>query len=191
MPSLAALFRLFLSGKHLNRVVEPALWAELEQQEAAYLALFTALGYELRIDARGFAWFHNKESGSNIRKTSRHLALLFLVIFDTQANDGKLLQRFAEWQIDAEWLAGVYKAHREVLDAEELDPDALVDLLNRACTLGFATPDPAGWRLLPAVYRYLDYFESLAKSIKASDEEANDFVDEDVESENEDEEENF
>lgn len=36
MPALAELFRLFLSGKHLNRMAEPALWAELEQHEASY-----------------------------------------------------------------------------------------------------------------------------------------------------------
>ena len=41
MPSLAELFRLFLSGKHLNRLAEPTLWAELEKQEADYSALFT------------------------------------------------------------------------------------------------------------------------------------------------------
>jgi hypothetical protein len=56
---LAELFRLFLSGKHLNRMAEPALWAELEQHEASYVGLFAALGFELRLDARGFAWFHS------------------------------------------------------------------------------------------------------------------------------------
>jgi hypothetical protein len=49
MPSLAELFRLFLSGKHLNRVAEPALWAELEKQEGSYRSLFAALGYELSV----------------------------------------------------------------------------------------------------------------------------------------------
>ena len=29
MPALAELFRLFLSGKHLNRMAEPALWVRL------------------------------------------------------------------------------------------------------------------------------------------------------------------
>ena len=60
MPALAELFRLFLSGKHLNRLAEPALWAELEQQEDSYTALFVALGFDLRLDARGFAWFNSK-----------------------------------------------------------------------------------------------------------------------------------
>ncbi len=108
MPSLAELFRLFLSGKHLNRLAEPTLWAELEKQEADYSALFTALGYELRIDARGFAWFHTTDANSNIGKTSRQLALLFMVIFEAQANAGKPLLRFSDWLIDS------LRAHREL-----------------------------------------------------------------------------
>lgn len=162
VPSLAELFRLFLSGKHLNRVGEPALWAELEEQEANYVDLFAALGYELRLDTRGFAWFHSADANSNIGKISRQLALLFMVIFEVQANSGKALQRFTDWLIDGEWLIEAYKQQQEILDAEGLNPDALVDLLGRACSLGFAVPEPAGWRLLPAVCRYLDHFEGLA-----------------------------
>jgi len=168
MPALAELFRLFLSGKHLNRMAEPALWAELEQHEASYVGLFAALGFELRLDARGFAWFHNSEANSNIGKTSRQLALLFMVIFDAQANAGKTLQRFTDWLIDSAWLAEVYKQQQDLLDAEGLNPDALVELRGRACNLGFAMAEPAGWRLLPAVCRYLDHFESLA--LTANDE---------------------
>lgn len=162
MLSLAELFRLFLSGKHLNRIAEPALWAELEQQEAVYRSLFAALGYELRLDGRGFAWFHTPEANSLIGKTSRQLALLFMVIFEAQANAGKPLLRFSDWLIDRDWLAEVHEQQQEVLDAEGLGPDGLVDLINRACNLGFALPEPAGWRLLPAVCRYLDHFEALA-----------------------------
>lgn len=162
MPALAELFRLFLSGKHLNRVADPTLWAELEKQEASYVGLFTALGFELRLDARGFAWFHSADASNNIGKISRQLALLFMVIFEAQANAGKALQRFTDWLIDREWLAEVYEQQKDLLDAEGLEPDALVDLLGRASTLGFAVAEPAGWRLLPAVCRYLDHFESLA-----------------------------
>lgn len=162
MPSLAELFRLFLSGKHLNRMAEPTLWAELEKHEASYAGLFAALGFELRIDARGFAWFHSADVSSNIGKISRQLALLFMVIFDAQANAGKALQRFTDWLIDREWLAEVHEQQKDLLDAEGLEPDALVDLLGRASTLGFVVAEPVGWRLLPAVCRYLDHFEGLA-----------------------------
>ncbi|MCE5388523.1 MAG: hypothetical protein K0041_08100 [Acidithiobacillus sp.] len=166
MPALAELFRLFLTGKHLNRMAEPALWAELEQHEASYVGLFAALGFELRLDARGFAWFHNSDANSNIGKISRQLALLFMVIFDAQANAGKPLQRFTDWLIDSAWLAEVYKQQQDLLEAEGLNQDALAELLGRACNLGFAVTEPAGWRLLPAVWRYLDHFEGLALAAK-------------------------
>lgn len=162
MPSLAELFRLFLSGKHLNRISEPALWAELEKQEETYRRLFAALGYDLRLDARGFAWFHAPDANSVVGKTSRQLALLFMVIFEAQANVGESLLRFGDWLIDRKWLAEVHEQQQEVLNAEGLNLDVLVELITRACTLGFALAEPTGWRLLPAVCRYLDHFEALA-----------------------------
>lgn len=182
MPVLAELFRLFLSGKHLNRVTDPALWAELEKQETSYVGLFAALGFELRLDVRGFAWFYSADANSNIGKISRQLALLFMVIFDAQANAGKALQRFTDWLIDREWLVEVYEQQQDLLDAEGLPPDALVDLLGRASTLGFAVAEPAGWRLLPAVCRYLDHFESLA----AASRDDSDVMDTNIEDEADD-----
>lgn len=180
MPSLAELFRLFVSGKHLNRVVEPALWVELEQQGTAYSALFAALGYELRLDARGFAWFQSDEANSSIGKISRQLALLFMVIFDAQASAGKALQRFSDWLIDSTWLAEVYRQQQEILEAEGIGPDGLADLIGRASTLGFAKAEPAGWRLLPAVCRYLDHFEALAATLKDDGESVSDWRDDRV-----------
>ncbi len=166
IPALAELFRLFLSGKHLNRLAEPALWAELEKQEASYVGLFAALGFELRLDGRGFAWFHSGDANSNVGKTSRQLALLFMVIFDAQANAGKALQRFSDWLIDSALLEEIYSQQQELLTAEGINVDSLAELLGRACNLGFAVAEPAGWRLLPAVCRYLDHFEGLALAAK-------------------------
>lgn len=166
LPVLAELFRIFLSGKHLNRVTEPALWAALEGQAAALTAIFAALGFELRLDVRGFAWFHSGDASSEINKLSRQFALLFMVIFDAQANTGKALQHFTDWQIDSAYLTEVYKQQQALLDAEGLSPDAMEDILGRACTLGFATTAHAGWRLLPAVHRYLDHFQDLAVVLK-------------------------
>ncbi len=180
MPALAELFRLFLSGKHLNRVAEPALWAELEKHEASYAGLFAALGFELRVDARGFAWFHSADASSNIGKISRQLALLFMVIFDAQANAGKALHRFTDWLIDREWLAEVHEQQKDLLDAEGLEPEALVDLLGRASTLGFAVAEPVGWRLLPAVCRYLDHFEGLAAAAREDSTETGTITEDDA-----------
>ena len=191
MPSMSELFRLFLSGGHLNRVAEPALWCELETHEEAYTSLFKAFGYDLRIDARGFAWFHTQEAQSTVSKTSRQLALLFMVIFDAQANAGKPLLRFGEWLINREWLAEIHKHQQEVLLAEGIGPDELLELLGRAATLGFAITEPSGWRLLPSVFRYLDHFESLMHATADTPEEADDLMESDLPIEAADDEEDF
>ncbi len=174
LPNLAELFRHFLAGKHLNRQTEPALWAELEEYAESYNSLFTSLGYDLRIDDRGFAWFHTSESYSQIGKTSRLFALLFMLIFDTQASTGKTLLRFTEWHITSPWLAELHQKQSDLLDAEEIGVPELTDLLNKAANLGFAFADNGGWYLLPAVCRYLDHFESLARTEMPEDDLADD-----------------
>ncbi len=157
------LFRLFNNGKHLNRLAEPALWAEFEREEAAYRALFAALGYQLRVDGRGFAWFHTEDASSNVNKATRQLALLFMVIFDTQADAGKALLRFGDWVIDRPLLSRVHEQHQELLTSEGLDVDGLLGLLDSASRFGFARAENGRWQLLPAVCRYLDHFEALAE----------------------------
>lgn len=171
MPSLTNLFRLFQSGHHLNRLSQPALWSDLEKNQDNYTSLFEALGFELKIDVRGFAWFHHRDTSSHINKTSRQLALLFMLIFDEKATVGKELQRFTDWLIDKDYVNELYKQQQDLLDAEGLAPDEIVDLLNRASHLGFTSAEAGGWRLLPAVCRYLDHFEGLAQALQSKEEE--------------------
>ncbi|XOZ33161.1 condensin complex protein MksE [Halomonadaceae bacterium KBTZ08] len=170
LPRLAELFRFFNAGKHLNRAAEPALWAELEQQQASYQSLFAALGYELRLDARGFAWFHTVDSSSGVNRLTRQLALLFMVIFDYQADAGQALVRFEDWVIDHRLLDAVHEQQQALLEAEELTRDSLNQLMDRAVNYGFAISDGGGaWRLLPAVHRYLEHFEELASQVERSE----------------------
>lgn len=162
LPSLGELFRWFNGGRHLNRLAEPTLWVELENNLEAYQALFSALGYELRLDERGFAWFHTEEASSTTSKTTRQLALLFMMIFDTQADAGKALLRFDEWRLDTAFLHQLMEQHQNLLDAEGLDLEGLKSLLDAAVRFGFAQHGGGHWRLLPAACRYLDHFEALA-----------------------------
>lgn len=163
LSHLAELFKFFNSGKHLNRLSEAWLWAELEQEQAAYETLFRALGYELRVDGRGFAWLHSDDLSPNVSNQSRQLALLFMVIFDTQADAGKALSRFSDWVIDRALLKAAFEQHQELLVAEGLDVDSLLGLLEKAENFGFARQVSGRWELLPAVCRYLDHFEALAE----------------------------
>ena len=175
LPGLTRLFRSFNSGKHLNRHSEPALWADLEQQQEAYASLFSSLGFELVIDPRGFAWFYTEEGNANTNKTSRQLALLFMVLFEFQADAGKPLQRFSDWRVDRALVSEVYEKNRDLLLAEEMDDSRLLTLLDTAERYGFTVRESGHWRLLPAVCRYLDRFEELTQD--RTDEQATDWLD--------------
>ncbi len=162
LGQLAELFKLFNGGKHLNRASEPMLWAELEKNQEAYQKIFDSLGYSLRFDGRGYAWFHSEEASSNVNKGTRQLALLFMVIFDYQADNGKRLHQFGNWIIDEALLNAIHEQYQDILSAEELGASELKNLFDTAVRYGFALADSGHWRLLPAVYRYLDHFEELA-----------------------------
>lgn len=161
---LGDLFSVFNGGKHLNRVAEPALWAELEREQENYQTLFSALGFELKVDQRGYAWFQIEEANGQVNKTSRRLALLWMCLFDTQADEGKPLSRFMDWRVDNSLLFKVHEQHKDLLEAEGLGLDGFIGLLESAVKLGFAMSHDGYWQLLPAVYRYLEHFESLVTS---------------------------
>ncbi|MES2018716.1 MAG: hypothetical protein V4484_19675 [Pseudomonadota bacterium] len=170
LPQLKQLFALFNSGRHLNRLAEPVMWAALERGAAQYAGLFGALGYDLRIDGRGYAWFQTAEASANVSKATRQLALLFMLIFEHQADAGQHLVRFPDWHIDKALLATLWDKNRQLLEAEGLaDAELLQQLLDTAARYGFAEAAGGHWRLLPAVYRYLDRFEELAASHQQGD----------------------
>jgi hypothetical protein len=163
MPRLKELFALLNSGRHINRLADPILWAELEREAIQFEDLFAALGYELRMDGRGYAWFQTAEASVTVSKTTRQLALLFMVLFELQADAGLNLGRFTDWHIDRKLLEALWDKNHALLEAEGFaDAEALPQLLDTAARYGFAEALPNGWRLLPAVFRYLDRFEELS-----------------------------
>lgn len=173
LPSLRELFDYLNAGKHLNRLAQQRLWAELEREQAQYETLFAALGYALRIDGRGFAWFHSDEGSSNVTKSTRQLALLFMLIFEFKADMGVHLARFTEWPIDHGFLLALIEKNALLLKAEHLaEVEQLTQLMRTAANYGFAIAEGAGWRLLPAVFRYLDRFEELAHRDTAGEADA-------------------
>jgi len=172
LTQLSELFSALNAGRHLNRLVDIRLWTELDRERDAYARLFAGLGYALRIDERGFAWFQVEDATTTVSKTTRQLALLFLLLFEFQADAGRHLGRFNDWRIDAAMLAELVEQHRLLLEAEGLaDRDQLSGLLRTAANFGFAEADGAAWRLLPAVFRYLDRFEELMRVAPAEESE--------------------
>lgn len=185
LPNLGPLFELFNAGKHLNHIAEPALWAELEKEQEQYQELFARLGFALRVDRRGFAWFHFDNASSNVSRTTRQLALLFMLLFELKADEGMHLHRFGDWIIDRAVLAKLLERGHDLLLAEGLDEDALTGLLDRACVYGFAESSAGVWKLLPAVWRYLDHFQTLASEPSETIEEGTE-ADESIETSEED-----
>lgn len=169
MPHLKELFALFNSGRHLNRVADPVMWAALERAAGQYESVFAALGYDLRVDGRGYAWFQTAEASASVSKSTRQLALLFMLIFEQQADAGQHLVRFTDWRIDKALLGALWDKNRQLLEAEGLaDVELLQQLLDTAARYGFAEAAGGHHRLLPAVFRYLDRFEELAAQHSAA-----------------------
>lgn len=160
------LSRLSKNGEHINRAADAVLWANLEQEQSAYEALFTALGFDLRIDQRGFAWFNTTESSASSNQTTRRLALFFMALFEYQGDAGKPLRRFMDWRIDTELLTEVYNQHKELLFAEGIASEDFPDLTKVAERFGFMRKEEGAFYLLPAVFRYLDHFEALAEAVQ-------------------------
>ena len=183
LPNLGVLFERFNAGKHLNRISEPALWAELEGELEQYRALFAQLGFDLRVDQRGFAWFQFDNTSGNVSRTSRRLALLLMLLFELKADEGAHLARFTDWHLDRALLATLGERAHDLLVAEGLDQEELASLLERACALGFAkSVAGGGWQLLPAVWRYLDHFEALTslREVESGEHDETDSLDEAV-----------
>ena len=170
LPLLSEVFGFFNSGKHMNRMMDHRLWAELDRERDAYELLFKSLGYNLRVDDRGFAWFHFEDASNNVSKTTRQLALLFMLLFEFQADMGLHLGRFTDWLIDDALLDAILEKNRLLLEAESLaDRDLLQQLLRAAGNYGFASAEGNSWRILPSVFRYLDRFEELAHTNRLPD----------------------
>lgn len=164
------IFKRFNSGAHINREQELELWKELEDHLDDYTALFSALGFSLVLDARGFAYFKTDQGSSYTGKQSRKLALIIMLLFEYQADHGLHLFQFKQWRIDAELIANLWQQYQAILTAEEFtDASAIKEVLDSATRVGFAVSDENAYLLLPAVHRYLDLFEELAQSERNDD----------------------
>jgi len=165
LKQLEAIFKDMTAGKHINRASAPGMWAELEREHESYLALFTALGYDYQVDPRGFAWLDSSDATNSVSATSRQLALVLMVLFDSQSSEGKHLAKFPEWLINKELMAKAAEKHQELLHAEGITAEDMLKVLVDAAKLGFTAVDGfGGVTLLSSASRFLDHFEALAAS---------------------------
>ena len=164
LSHLPELFKKLSSGNHLNRLGDAELWVALENHQADYDALFAALGFVLVVDGRGFAYFKTDQASAYTGKLTRRLALLLMLLFEYQADQGLHLFQFQQWRIDTVLLDALWQHYHAVLDAEEINQPMLKEIFDSAARIGFMTISDGAYGLLPAVYRYLDLFEELASA---------------------------
>jgi hypothetical protein len=167
LSQLQALFKVLSSGAHINRLQDTELYLDLEKHYATYGSLFSALGFALVLDGRGFAYFKTELASAYTGKLTRRLALLLMLMFEYQADQGLHLFQFQQWRIDGPLLEKLCQHYLAMLEAEEMATvQALKETLDRAARVGFTLLDDGSYWLLPAVHRYLDLFEELAQADK-------------------------
>ena len=167
LSQLQALFKVLSSGAHINRLQDTELYLDLEKHYATYESLFSALGFALVLDGRGFAYFKTELASAYTGKLTRRLALLLMLMFEYQADQGLHLFQFQQWRIDGPLLEKLCQHYLAMLEAEEMATvQALKETLDRAARVGFTLLDDGSYWLLPAVHRYLDLFEELAQADK-------------------------
>ena len=163
LPHAKQLFKQLNSGTHLNRHHDHQLFSVLEKHSEQYSELFKALGFELVINTRGYAYFKTEKTlNTNTHKLTRQLALFMLLLFEYQADAGVDLSRFDQWRIDNELITVLWQKNHSLLEAEEISNiDELKGVLKSAERVGFVAYENNNYHLLAAVYRYLDLFEEL------------------------------
>lgn len=169
LTNVQELFKLFNTGAHLNREQDLKLWKDLEDQLDDYTTLFSALGYSLVLDSRGFAYFKTEQGSSYTGKQSRRLALILMLLFEFQADRGLHLFQFNQWRVDEELISSLWKQYHAILEAEELiDANSIKEVFDNATRIGFASIEDQAYQLLPSTHRYLDLFEELAQAQQLS-----------------------
>ena len=165
LTQLQPLFKLLSSGAHLNRLKDTELWVELESFQSHYEALFATLGFILVVDGRGFAYFKTELASSYTGKLTRRLALLIMLLFEYQADQGLHLFQFQQWRLDTSLIDKLWQQYTALFEAEEINTSkTLTDILDSAARVGFLSVDDDAYYLLPAIHRYLDLFEELAQA---------------------------
>lgn len=165
LSQLQPLFKMLSAGTHLNRLQDTDLWVELESQLNLYETLFAACGFTLVLDGRGFAYFKTDQATSYTGKLTRRLALLLMLLFEYQADQGLHLFQFQQWRLDNLLIEKLWQHYHSVLEAEELTSQQMLkEILDSASRIGFLVNEDGAYQLLPAVHRYLDLFEELAQA---------------------------
>lgn len=155
---LAPIFRELFKGYHISHR-DHELFAQLNNLQDDYRALFKALGFELVCDHRGFYYFVPEQSGAQVNKTAQRLALFTFIVVEHLADQNRdPLAVLDGGSLGRDELPALFDKYRElflqaeIISFEELDEK----ILRRLIQLGFAREDNGVYHFLPPMHRFLD-----------------------------------
>jgi hypothetical protein len=158
LPQLAEIHKKLMSGYHISEQ-DFALWTELDAQEEAYTALFTALGNQLKRDSRGYFYFDADDATVTMGKISRLFALTIFALVEHFSDKGlDPLRALFDTEIDHENLSNILQQQYHLFEQLEVfsATDLKREVANRMLRHGFAKAQGDNFKLLPPIYRYLD-----------------------------------
>ena len=146
-------------GRHIT-IEDGEVWQLLNKSISEYQAVFSALGFELVSDSRGFFYFHG--SSRRLSDGTEKLALFIYVLVDWLADNGdNVIESLFGNEYDADALPHLtndrykgYMAQVSVSDQKELN-----DIIKKMNNLGFAKitdQEPMKFRLLSPIWRMLE-----------------------------------
>ncbi|WP_228710710.1 DUF4194 domain-containing protein [Saccharobesus litoralis] len=173
-----------VSGYHISEQ-DIQLWQQLDQYQDEYSALFSALGYHLKHDARGFFYIDADDSTVNMGKISRSFAVTVFVLIEYFADQGfDPLRALFDKVITEETMQALVQNQYHLFEQLEITSASELkrDVFNRMLRNGFAIEaqnidshsleseqtGQMGFKLLSPVYRYLDALDLVQPSETAT-----------------------
>lgn len=166
LQHLQEIHRRLASGYHISEQ-DLQLWQSLTSEQEAFDALFTALGYQLVADVRGFFYFAGSDNTPYMGKTARRFALAVYALVEWFADSGRdPLAALLEETLDRSHCSELLKRHKGLFEALEIvTPQELEEqVLKRMVRFGFAREVSGGVRLQPPVQRFVDAVLELGQA---------------------------
>lgn len=170
LQQLQEIHRRLASGYHISEQDLP-LWQSLTSQPEAFDALFSALGYQLVADVRGFFYFAGSDNTPYMGKTARRFALTVYALVEWFADSGRdPVAALLEETLDRSHCSELLKRHKGLFEALEIiTPQELEEqVLRRLVRFGFARESAAGVLLLAPIQRFIDAVLELGQSDDSS-----------------------
>lgn len=170
---LAEAFGLLSGGRHIC-ADDGDVFFDLQNRADDYARIFTALGFKMEHDGRGFFYFHGSAKG--LASSTERIALFMFILVDWLADRGEgiidtLFGR--DFVLDELPHLDVDRYRRYLREAGVDSKDELRDVIRKMANFGFIrSADGTRFRCLPPTHRLLDASLALVEAFDEDDKEA-------------------